>query len=116
MSQGVNKVTLLGNLGTDPEIRYMPSGDAIANLSVATSSSWKDRQTGERKEHTEWHRVVLKSHLAELARDYLKKGSKVYLEGSNYTRKWTGQDGIDRYTTEVRCRELQLLDRKEPGE
>jgi single-strand DNA-binding protein len=116
MSQGVNKVTLLGNLGADPEIRYMPSGDAIANLNVATSSSWKDRQTGERKEHTEWHRVVLNKHLAELARDYLKKGSKVYLEGSNFTRKWTGQDGIDRYTTEVRCRELQMLDRKESGD
>lgn len=115
MSQGVNKVTLLGNLGADPEIRYMPSGDPIANLSIATSTSWKDRQTGERREHTEWHRVVLKNHLAELARDYLKKGSKVYLEGSNRTRKWTGQDGIDRFTTEVHCREMQMLDRKEPA-
>lgn len=116
MSQGVNKVTLLGNLGADPEIRYMPSGDPVANLNVATSMSWKDRQTGERREHTEWHRVVLKNHLAELARDYLKKGSKVYLEGSNRTRKWTGQDGADRFITEVHCREMQMLDRKEPGE
>lgn len=113
MSQGVNKVTLLGNLGADPEVRYMPSGDAVANLSVATSSSWRDRETGEWHEHTEWHRVVLKKHLAERARDRLKKGSQVYLEGSNRTRKWTGQDGIDRFVTEVHCKEMQILDRSE---
>lgn len=115
MSQSVNKITLLGNLGADPEVRYMPSGDAVANLSVATSTSWKDQQSGEWKEHTEWHRVVLKKHLAERARDQLKKGSKVYLEGSNRTRKYTGQDGIDRFVTEVHCREMQILDRREPG-
>ncbi|MDY6929407.1 MAG: single-stranded DNA-binding protein [Pseudomonadota bacterium] len=110
----VNKVTLIGNLGADPDVRYMPSGDAVANLSVATSEHWKDRQTGEPREHTEWHRVVLKGRLAELARDFLKKGSKVYLEGKNRTRKWTGQDNIERQTTEVHCREMQMLDRKEP--
>ncbi|KGD61696.1 putative ssDNA binding protein [Alcanivorax nanhaiticus] len=113
MSQGVNKVTLLGNLGADPEVRYMPSGDAVANLSIATSNSWKDRETGEWQEHTEWHRVVVKKHLAERARDRLKKGSQVYLEGSNRTRKWTGQDGIDRWVTEVHCKEMQILDRSE---
>ncbi|WP_269802547.1 single-stranded DNA-binding protein [Marinobacter sp. G11] len=113
----VNKVTLVGNLGADPDVRYMPSGDAVANLSVATSEHWKDRQTGEPRKHTEWHRVVLKGRLAELAGDFLEKGSKVYLEGKNRTRKWTGQDGVERQTTEVQCWEMIMLDpKKEPTE
>lgn len=102
MSGSVNKVILVGRLGRDPEVKTMQSGDRIANLSVATSESWKDRNSGERKERTEWHKVVIfNPHLAEVAERYLKKGSQVYLEGSLQTRKWTGQDGTDKYTTEV---------------
>ncbi|KAA6187786.1 single-stranded DNA-binding protein [Thiohalocapsa marina] len=97
----VNKVILIGNLGADPDIRYFPSGDAVTNLSLATSESWKDRSTGEPRERTEWHRVVVRGKLAEIAKQYLHKGSKVYFEGSLRTRKWQGQDGQDRYTTEV---------------
>ncbi len=100
--RGVNKVILVGNLGADPEVRVMPSGDSVANLSVATNDSWKDRNTGEQRDRTEWHRVVIIfGKLADVARQYLRKGSKVYLEGRLQTRKWTDQNGMDRYTTEV---------------
>ena len=102
MSGSVNKVILVGNLGKDPEVRRTQSGDAIVNFSVATSESWKDKATGERKEKTEWHRVVVfNENLAKVAEQYLRKGSKVYLEGSLATRKWTDKDGIERYSTEV---------------
>nr|WP_252730649.1 single-stranded DNA-binding protein [Colwellia sp. E2M01] len=98
---GVNKVILVGNLGKDPEVRFMPNGGAVANITVATSDSWKDKQTGEQKEKTEWHRVVMFGKLAEIAGEYLRKGSKVYLEGALQTRKWTNQQGQDQYTTEI---------------
>ena len=115
MAGSVNKVILVGNLGRDPEIRTMQTGDKVANFSVATSETWNDRQTGERRERTEWHRVVIFGRLAEIAERYLRKGSKVYLEGSLQTRKWQDQSGQDRYSTEVvlqRFRsELQMLDR-----
>ncbi|HEY0210385.1 single-stranded DNA-binding protein [Acerihabitans sp.] len=100
-SRGVNKVILVGNLGQDPEVRYMPNGGAVANMTLATSESWRDKQTGESKEKTEWHRVVLFGKLAEVAGEYLKKGSQVYIEGALQTRKWTDQGGQERYTTEV---------------
>jgi len=100
-SRGVNKVILVGNLGQDPEVRYMPNGGAVANITLATSESWRDRQTGENKEITEWHRVVLFGKLAEVAGEYLRKGSQVYIEGQLRTRKWQDQGGQDRYTTEV---------------
>lgn len=100
-SRGVNKVILVGNLGQDPEIRYMPNGGAVANLTLATSENWRDKQTGEQKEKTEWHRVVLFGKLAELAGKYLRKGSQIYIEGQLKTRKWTDQSGQDKYTTEV---------------
>ena len=115
MAGSVNKVILVGNLGRDPEIRTMQSGDKLAQFSLATSETWNDRQTGERRERTEWHRVVIFGRLAEIAERFLRKGSKVYLEGSLQTRKWQDQSGQDRYTTEVvlqRFRgELQMLDR-----
>lgn len=100
-SRGVNKVILIGNLGNDPEIRYMPNGGAVANLTLATSESWRDKQSGEMREKTEWHRVIIFGKLAEVAGEYLKKGSQVYIEGSLQTRKWQDQSGQDRYTTEV---------------
>ncbi|MEO3902337.1 single-stranded DNA-binding protein [Providencia rettgeri] len=100
-SKGVNKVILIGHLGQDPEIRYMPNGGAVANLTLATSESWRDKQSGEMREKTEWHRVVIFGKLAEVAGEYLKKGSQVYIEGSLQTRKWQDQSGQDRYTTEV---------------
>lgn len=100
-SKGVNKVILIGNLGQDPEIRYMPSGGAVAQFTLATSESWRDKQTGEMKEKTEWHRVCIFGKLAEIAGEYLRKGSQVYIEGSLQTRKWQDQSGQDRYTTEV---------------
>ncbi|EOO7453203.1 single-stranded DNA-binding protein [Escherichia coli] len=100
-SRGVNKVILVGNLGQDPEVRYMPNGGAVANITLATSESWRDKATGEMKEQTEWHRVVLFGKLAEVASEYLRKGSQVYIEGQLRTRKWTDQSGQDRYTTEV---------------
>lgn len=100
-SRGVNKVILVGNLGQDPEVRYMPNGGAVANITLATSESWRDKQTGEQKEKTEWHRVVLFGKLAEVAGEYLRKGSQVYIEGALQTRKWTDQAGVERYTTEV---------------
>ncbi len=100
-SRGVNKVIILGNLGNDPEIRHMPNGGAVANLTIATSESWRDKQTGEQREKTEWHRVAIFGKLAEIAGEYLRKGSQVYIEGQLQTRKWQDQNGQDRYTTEV---------------
>ena len=100
-SRGINKVILVGNLGADPEVRYMPSGGAVTTINIATSQSWKDKQTGEQKEATEWHRVVFFNRLAEIAGEYLRKGSQIYVEGALRTRKWQGQDGQDRYTTEI---------------
>lgn len=110
MSRGVNKVIVIGNLGDDPTIRYTQNNIAIATLSVATSETWKDKQTGEPKEITEWHRCIAHRRLAEICGEYLKKGSKVYIEGRLQTRKWQGQDGVDRYTTEIIVKELQMLD------
>lgn len=110
MSRGINKVILVGNLGNDPEAKYMPNGDAVTNITVATSESWKDKQTGQQQERTEWHRIVFFRKLAEIAAKYLKKGSKVYIEGSLRTRKWQAQDGSDRYSTEVVASEMQMLD------
>jgi single-strand DNA-binding protein len=109
----VNKVILVGNLGKDPEIRYAPSGDAICNVTLATTDSWKDKASGEKKELTEWHRVVFFGKLAEIAGQYLKKGSQVYVEGSLRTRKWQDQSGQDRYTTEIRADQMQMLGRRE---
>ena len=111
----LNKVTLIGRLGADPEVRYMPTGGAVANISLATSSRWKDKQTGERKDSTEWHRVVFFNRLAEIVGEYLRKGSQVYIEGRLQTRKWQGQDGQDRYTTEIIAAEMQMLDSKGGG-
>jgi len=116
MARGINKVILVGNLGSDPEVRYMPNGNAVSTLAVATSESWKDKQTGERQERTEWHRVVLFNRLGEIAGEYLKKGSKVYVEGSLRTRKWQDQNGHDRYTTEIIGSELQMLDSRMTGD
>ncbi|WP_116367548.1 single-stranded DNA-binding protein [Parahaliea mediterranea] len=115
-SRGVNKVILVGNLGQDPETRYMPSGGAVTNVSLATSETWKDKQTGQPQERTEWHRVVFFNRLAEIAGEYLRKGSKVYVEGSLRTRKWQGQDGQDRYTTEIVASEMQMLDSRGAGQ
>lgn len=115
MARGVNKVILIGNLGRDPEVRYMPSGGAVANVTLATSESWKDRQTGETQERTEWHNVVFFNRLAEIAGEYLRKGSKIYVEGSLRTRKWQGKDGQDRYTTEIVANEMQMLDSRGGG-
>lgn len=112
MARGINKVILIGNLGADPEVRYLPSGNAVATISVATSESWKDKQTGEKQERTEWHRVACFNRLGEIAGEYLKKGSKVYIEGSLRTRKWQDQQGQDRYTTEIVANDLQMLDGK----
>jgi single-strand DNA-binding protein len=109
MARGVNKVILVGNLGKDPEVRYMPNGNAVANITLATSESWKDKQTGEQKENTEWHRVVLFRRLGEIAGEYLKKGSQVYIEGKLQTRKWQDNSGNDRYTTEIVANDMQML-------
>lgn len=109
MARGINKVILVGNLGADPETRYTASGSAVANIRVATSESWRDKQTGENQERTEWHRVVFFSRLAEIAGEYLRKGSQVYIEGSLRTRKWQDQSGQDRYTTEIVANEMQML-------
>jgi len=109
MARGVNKAIIVGNLGGDPETRYMPSGGAVTNFTVATNESWKDKQTGEQKERTEWHRVAMFGRLAEIAAEYLRKGSQVYIEGKIRTRKWQGQDGQDRYTTEIIADEMQML-------
>jgi single-strand DNA-binding protein len=115
---GVNKVILIGNLGADPEVRYMPSGDAVANVRIATSDTWKDKNTGERQERTEWHNVVFFGKVAEIVKQYVHKGSKIYVEGKLRTRKWQGQDGQDRYTTEVVVDmngTMQMLDSRSGG-
>ena len=109
MARGVNKVILIGNVGQDPETRYMPNGKAVTNLRVATSESWKDKQTGEQREQTEWHTIVMYDRLAEIAAEYLKKGSQVYIEGKLRTRKWQDKEGRDRYTTEINANEMQML-------
>ena len=109
MARGINKVILIGNLGADPETRAMPSGMTVANLRVATSESWRDKQSGEQQERTEWHRVAMFGRLAEIAAEYLKKGSQVYIEGSLRTRKWTDKQGNERYSTEIIGNELQML-------
>ena len=112
---GINKVIIVGNLGNDPESKSLPSGSAVTNITVATSETWKDKTTGEKKEKTEWHRVVFFNRLAEIAAEYLRKGSKVYIEGSLETRKWQDKDGQDRYTTEIKGKELQMLDSRSEG-
>lgn len=109
----VNKVILIGNLGRDPETRYMPNGDQVTNITLATTETWKDKGSGEQKEATEWHRVVFFRRLAEIAGQYLKKGSQVYIEGRLRTRKWQGQDGQDRYTTEIHADEMKMLGKRE---
>lgn len=116
MARGVNRVFLIGNLGKDPEVRYTPSGSAVANVTIATSEQWKDKDTGERQERTEWHQVVFFGRLAEIAGEYLRKGSKVYIEGSIRTEKWQDKEGNDRYTTKVYAREMQMLDSRSGGE
>lgn len=113
-SKGINKVIIVGNLGQDPEVRHMPSGGAVTNVSVATSESWKDKNTGQQQDRTEWHRVVFFNRLAEISGEYLKKGSKVYIEGSLRTRSWE-KDGITRYSTEIVANEMQMLDSKSDG-
>ncbi|MEP4146919.1 MAG: single-stranded DNA-binding protein [Halioglobus sp.] len=119
-SRGVNKVILIGNLGNDPETRFFPDGGAVTNASIATSETWRDKQSGEQKERTEWHRVVFRDRgnyrLGQIAGEYLKKGSKVFVEGALQTRKWTDQSGQDRYTTEVVVNEMQMLDSRGAGQ
>lgn len=109
-SRGVNKVILIGNLGADPEVRYTPNGNAVANISLATSDSWRDKQSGEVQERTEWHRVVFFNRLAEIVGEYLRKGSKCYIEGALRTRKWQDKNGVERYTTEIVAAEMSMLD------
>ena len=117
MARGINKVILIGNLGNDPDVRYTSGGSPIANVSLATSDSWRDKETGDLQERTEWHRVVFFSRLAEIVSEYLRKGSKIYVEGRLQTRKWQDRDGNDRYTTEIVANEMQMLDgRTAPGE
>lgn len=116
MARGLNKAMIIGNLGADPETRYMPSGTAVVNLNIATTETWRDKQTGEQRERTEWHKVVLFARLAEIAAEYLKKGSKIYVEGSLKTRKWQDRNGNDRYTTEIIASDLQMLDSKGGGQ
>ena len=115
MARGINKVILIGNLGQDPEVRYTQAGAPVASVSVATSDSWKDKQSGELQERTEWHRVVFFSRLAEIVNEYLKKGSRVYVEGSLRTNKWQDKEGHDRYTTEIIANSMQMLDSKGSG-
>ena len=115
MSRGVNKVILVGTLGRDPETRHMPSGGAVTNLILATSEQWKDKQSGEKKEQTEWHRVVLFNKLAEIAAEYLKKGQQVYIEGALRTRKWQNKEGQDQYTTEIVASDMQMLGNRQGG-
>ena len=112
MARGINKVILVGNIGQEPETRTFPDGGSITNISIATSESWKDKQTGQQQERTEWHRVVFRNRLAEIAAQYLHKGSKVYVEGSLRTRKWQDKQGVDKYTTEIMASEMQMLDSK----
>ncbi len=115
MARGVNKVILIGNLGRDPEVRYTANGGAVANLALATTDTWRDKQTGDRQERTEWHRVVMFGRLGEIAGEYLKKGAKVYIEGRLQTRKWQDQQGGDRYTTEIVANDMQMLDGRGGG-
>lgn len=115
MARGINKVILIGNIGQDPEVRHMPSGGAVTNVSIATSETWKDKNTGQPQERTEWHRVVFFNRLGEIAGEYLKKGAKIYVEGSLRTRKWQAEDGSDRYTTEIVASEMQMLDGRDSG-
>lgn len=110
VARGINKVILVGNVGGDPEVRYMPNGNAVTTLSIATSETWKDKQTGDKQERTEWHRVVCFNRLGEIAGEYVRKGSKLYVEGSLRTRKWQDQQGQDRYTTEIVASDIQMLD------
>lgn len=112
MARGINKVILVGNVGVDPDVRYLPNGNAVTTLSIATSESWKDKTTGEKQERTEWHRVVCFNRLGEIAGEYVRKGSKLYVEGSLRTRKWQDQQGQDKYTTEVIANDIQMLDSK----
>ena len=115
--RGVNKVILVGNLGKDPEVRYLPSGGAVANVTVATSEAWRDKNTGQMQEQTEWHRIVFYGKLAEIAGEYLRKGSKVYVEGSLHTRKWQDKaTGQDRYSTEIKASSMQMLDSRNAGQ
>lgn len=115
MARGINKVILVGNLGNDPEVRYANNGSAIANISIATTESWKDKNTGEQQDRTEWHRVVMFNRLGEIAGEYLKKGSQVYIEGKLQTRKWQDNNGQDRYTTEIVANEMQMLGGRSGG-
>jgi single-strand DNA-binding protein len=115
MARGVNKVILIGNLGKDPETRYMPSGSAVTNLTLATSESWKDKQSGEQQERTEWHKIAMFGRLAEIAAEYLRKGSQVYVEGKLRTRKWQDKEGKDRWTTEIVADEMHMLGGKGGG-
>ena len=112
MARGINKVILIGNVGVDPDVRYLPNGNAVTTLSIATSESWKDKNTGEKQDRTEWHRVVCFNRLGEIAGEYVRKGSKLYVEGSLRTRKWQDQQGQDRYTTEIVANDIQMLDSK----
>ena len=111
----INKVILVGNLGNDPEVKYMPNGGAVTNISIATTDSWKDKNTGDKQERTEWHRVVFFNRLAEIVGEYLRKGSQIYIEGSLRTRKWTDQSGQDKYTTEIVAKEMQMLGSRQGG-
>lgn len=115
MARGVNKVILIGNLGSDPEVRYTPNGNAVANATLATSMTWRDKQSGEVQERTEWHRIVFFNRLAEIVGEYLHKGSKAYIEGSLRTRKWQDKSGVDRYTTEIIANEMHMLDSRQGG-
>ena len=115
MAKGINKVILIGNMGAEPETRYLPSGGAVTNIRLATSESWKDKNTGQQQERTEWHRVVFFNRLAEIAGEYLHKGSKVYIEGALRTRKWQDKEGKDQYTTEIVANEMQMLDSRGGG-
>lgn len=115
MARGVNKVILVGNCGKDPETRYLASGGAVTNLSIATSESWKDKESGEQKEKTEWHNLVFFGKLAEIVAEYVKKGSQIYVEGSLQTRKWQDKEGNDRYSTDIKCHEMQMLGGKSEG-
>lgn len=115
MARGINKVILVGHLGADPEVKYMPSGSAVTNLSVATTESWKDKQSGDKQERTEWHRVAMFGRLAEIAGEYLRKGSQVYIEGRIQTDKWQDKEGKDRYTTKIIANDMQMLGGKGGG-
>lgn len=115
MARGINKVILVGNVGVDPDVRYLPNGNAVTTLSLATSESWKDKVTGEKQDRTEWHRVVCFNRLGEIAGEYVRKGSKLYVEGSLRTRKWQDQQGQDKYTTEIIAADIQMLDSKNAG-